>query len=305
MSKKKTSYNDTIQRKNDSKKSFSVPERPKWVKNMEMRATIRQQKHLELKEKRKEKEREKLAEIVKIKEEEKERELTEKRQKIQQMKEERRLKMEKEQKKKEYVQWLKKMNAKADHHYSLWLIKYKGLKPWLEMVQTRKRQNEIAIKFHNYKILSSISHSWHVYVHKIMEYKNNKADKLSHHLLLKQMFRQWTMYGERMLILEKKAAIHYLHVLRVKYFKRLESFALDERLRLIDEEEVAFKHNKRRLLKYGLSSFKTNLIFKQKEKDRRERLQAIHLKVLNVLPDFQPDISTTSCELKDFSDVDE
>ncbi len=88
--------------------------------------------------------------------------------------------------------------------------------------------------------------------------------------------------------MERRAELHNNRRLLVLHLRRWASWALDERLRRIDLDEAAREADRVRLLRRGWRLLRDNVAFERKERARQHRLKAIHMKVMNVLPDYRP-----------------
>ena len=268
-----------------------VPKRPKAVLAMEQRAQERLQKRLDLEERRKEKEKERLAKIQQEEEERLRQEELEKQERIKKVREEKRLKAQKEREKLEFQAWLKEARFKADAHYKTKLLSRYGLKPLMNVVLVARNKVQIADSHYHGEICSKIFNSWLVHVKNITMEANSKADALKRRHLIKNCFQNWKKYKEIMTIQEQKAAIHYNGVLKSKYLKFWERFAIDEKLRLWDYDEQARVYHEKAVMRHGLHAFRNNVKYARLEKERSVRLATIHMRVMEMLPDFHPETS--------------
>lgn len=263
-------------------------ERPKWIRNMEERAAERQRRHDEMKERRatKERERRELAEAERRAKAE--REEREKREKIRRGKEERRLKEEAERRKKQQAEWLRAANAKADRHYARAQLKYRGLLPLLCAVQRRRLKTQQAVAHRRQALLFKVFGAWHRHTDRISSARRRRADVHHDMLCQRRALSRWRMWGERMAIMERRAELHNNRRLLALHLRRWASWTLDERLRRIDLREAALEADKVRILRRGWRLLRDNVVFERKERARQHRLKAIHMKVMNVLPDYRP-----------------
>ena len=281
----------SIESRTDSKLSKKQPERPKWVKAMEERALIRLNKQEEIKLKRLDREREN-----KIKKEEEKRIEAEKieklkREQIKIKRMERKKKEEKQIKIKEYQIWLRGAQKKADEHYNNRSVYYRGVLPLMKLVKVMYIQEQNASKHFNQQLLKKFMSAWSQYTKKQVEKRKHKANDFYHHLLVFRSFRQWKLFGMSMAILEQRSINHYNNLLKSKYLNKLSCYTINEKLRLIDLYEFSVKEDRKRLMRQALKLLIKNVSFQRKERERKNRLNDIHRKVLSILPDYQPTVS--------------
>jgi len=266
-------------------------ERPKWVKAMEDRALIRLKKQEEIKLKRLDREREN-----KIRKEEEKRLETEKqerlkREQIEIKRNERKIKEEKIKRIKEYQIWLKHSQKKADEHYNNRSVYYRGVLPLMKLVKFIYIQEQNAAKHFNGQLVKKCISAWNKYTTKQVEQRNYQANNFYNHFLVLRAVKQWKLFGMSMAILEKRAINHHNNLLKSKYLNKLSCYTIDEKLRLIDLHEFSVREDKKRLMRQALKLLIKNVNFQRKERERKNRLNDIHKKVLSILPDYQPTVS--------------
>nr|CAB3228413.1 coiled-coil domain-containing protein 191 [Phallusia mammillata] len=271
------------------KKELVGTTKPRTLTEMEKRAEERAKRRQELLDRRKEKERGRAEQLEKEEEERLEKEKEEKQTKLREAQEAKKIKEQQLQAKKEFQAKMRALALTADGHYRKKLLLKFGINPWLNYIAKIKQMEDSAKKHWSSNVLETTFFMWLSASRKRCAIKQTKADNFCIYLTKKHAFKQWLAYGEIVFIQEKKADLHYSHVIKKKYLETWKLFTTNEQLQFFNNEELAQGHNEKRLLKLGFNLFLKHHRNLAREKDRSRHVSNMRRKIAELLPDFCPD----------------
>ncbi|XP_077862309.1 coiled-coil domain-containing protein 191-like [Saccoglossus kowalevskii] len=253
---------------------------------MEERAARIAQRKTEAERRKRQREDEKLA---RIREEEAKRlaeEEEERKTKLERIREERRLAKQRELEKQQRLEYINRQNNKADEHYRQTLLRNKGIKPWIKLINISKQNMQVAVDHCNTQLLCRCFMPWKDIAQEIVREKEMMADELYKYILARRAFSSWRKYGHLQSIQLQKARRHFAYTATVKYFKLWQDFVTEERVEFMRKDEMAMDHSEYRIMKTAFITWreypKTIKLLREKEKRRSE----MRKKVQSLLPDF-------------------
>lgn len=253
---------------------------------MEARAQQRAERRKQIEEIKKKKEEEKLAEMKAAEELRQREEEEEKRRAAERRREERRLEREREEEKLRQLKRQQELMKLARQHYHRTLLLRRGLAPWKRLIQLRQANLQLAESHHNLFLLRQCTLGWQQTARQSLSEKEASADQLHQHFLLRRSLSSWTRLKDWRMIQEERAVYFYRsHTLR-RVLRALLDFVNQERLLEWDLQELAEKHNSRRVLQRCFVAWRQFPCLLQRERVKEERRGKLVRKVVEVLPDF-------------------
>ncbi|KAM6223964.1 coiled-coil domain-containing protein 191 [Rhynchocyon petersi] len=234
--------------RSDSQKSLSIPRKNTRqpmathpiLKAMEERASQRAERRRVLAERKKKQEEEKLAQLKVQEEERQKREAEEKIAQLERKREEKRLKKMKELEKQKRIEQNQQLEAMANKHYEMVLLKKKGLEPWKKMRLQSIQNIKVAREHHSLAIQRKCLLTWFQYTQESLARKAAWADEFYSHNLLRTVFQNWLRY---MTDLEEKVRTFYKHFLQKMIFRAWSNIVIEAKIDSQSKYKIAEEHN--------------------------------------------------------------
>ncbi|RVE58791.1 hypothetical protein OJAV_G00197660 [Oryzias javanicus] len=256
------------------------------VTAMEARARERAERRKEIEELKKKKEEEKLAGMKAAEERRQQEEEEEKRQALERRREEKRLEREREEEKQRRRKRQQELTRLAHQHYDRTLLLRRGLAPWKRLVQFLKVNKELAESHHKLLLLRRCTLRWQQSARESVSEKNARADLLQQHFLLRRGFRCWTKLRDLQIIQEERAERFYRRQTLRRFLLALLDYVTQERLVEWDRQELAQRHNNRRVQQRCFLAWRQLPCVMRRERERNARREKLIRRVAEVLPDF-------------------
>uniref|UniRef100_A0AAV2L9U7 Uncharacterized protein n=1 Tax=Knipowitschia caucasica TaxID=637954 RepID=A0AAV2L9U7_KNICA len=253
---------------------------------MEARAHERAERRKQVEEIKRRKEDEKLAQMKAEKEQQLLEEEEEKRRAIERRREEKRLEREREEEKQKQLRRRQELMSLARQHFHQTLLRRRGLAPWKRLVELAQANMQLAQSHRNLFLLRQCTLSWHHATRESLSEKEAAADQLHQHFLLQRSLGNWKKLMDWQMV-QKERAKHFYRVRTLKrVLKALLHVVSQERLLEWDRQELAEKHNSRRVLQRWFLAWRQLPVLLRRERERDQRLEKLRRKVVEVLPDF-------------------
>ncbi|XP_043929090.1 coiled-coil domain-containing protein 191 [Protopterus annectens] len=257
------------------------------VKAMEERALQRAKRRKELEEARRKREEEKLAHLRAEEEERHRKEEAEKQAQIEKKREEKRLQKEKELEKQKQAELEMQLKERADKYYQHFLLKKRGLTPWIKLITNAKQNSQLADEHHCAVIQRRCLYAWHYTTKESLEEKTTHADEFYRCMLLRRCLHNWLKCKDFSALLEEKAVRHHLATLKRKTFLVWFDYVNEEKIASWEKKKIATEHNQRRVICNAFHAWRRFPKIIKEEKRREERREQLRKKVAEILPDFR------------------
>ncbi|KAF6727295.1 Coiled-coil domain-containing protein KIAA1407-like [Oryzias melastigma] len=210
----------------------------------------------------------------------------EKRQALEKRREEKRLEREREEEKQRRLKRQQELTRLAHQHYDRTLLLRRGLAPWKRLVQFLKVNKELAESHHKLLLLRRCTLRWQQSARESVSEKNARADLLQQHFLLRRGFRCWTKLRDLQMVQEERAERFYRRRTLRRFLLALLDYVTQERLVEWDRQELAQRHNNRRVQQRCFLAWRQLPSVMRRERERNARREKLIRRVAEVLPDF-------------------
>ncbi|CAL8294290.1 unnamed protein product [Lota lota] len=257
------------------------------VMAMEERARQRLERKREVEELRRKKEEEKLAQMKAAEEERRREEEEERRGEERRRREERRLQREREEEQQARVMHQQELQKTARHHHHRSLLLRRGLAPWQLLLRLKRGNEQLAVRHHRGRVLSTCLRAWHGRAEDSLSEKQAAADQLNQHLLLRRGLACWRRLVEHRALLEERAQGFLCAHAQRRVLRALLDHLTRERLLQWDRLEVAQQHSSRCALRRCLLVWSRYPSLQREERAKEARREQLRRRVAEVLPDFR------------------
>ncbi|KAJ1112422.1 hypothetical protein NDU88_000686 [Pleurodeles waltl] len=257
------------------------------VKAMQERAAHRAERRKELEEIRRRREEEKLAQLKAEEEERQRQEEAAKEAELERRREERRLQKQKELEKQKRLEMDQLLLSKAKAHHEQFLLKRRGLEPWIRLVELSKQHMMRAEEHYHTVIQRKCLQAWVVCVRQIQCEKQAKAEELHCHLMLQRSFRRWLQYKNYLSIMEEQADRIFKASLKKKTFVAWSDMVNEEKIASWEKQRIAAEHSQRRMILSVFRAWRRFPRVQKEEKLKEERRELLRKKVAEILPDYR------------------
>ncbi|XP_056440598.1 coiled-coil domain-containing protein 191 [Gadus chalcogrammus] len=257
------------------------------VMAMEERARLRLERRREVEEMRRKKEEEKLAQMKAEEEERRRQEQEERREEERRRREEGRLQREREEQQQQRVRSQQALQTTARHHHQRSLLLRRGLAPWQRLLRLKRGHEQLAVRHHMGRVLSTGLRAWHHWTSASLSEKQAAADQLNRQLLLRQAVACWRRLVECRARLEERAQDHHRATAQRRVLRALLALLTRERLLQWDRLEEARQHSSRRVLRRCLRVWVLLPGRQREEREKEARREQLRRRVEEVLPDFR------------------
>lgn len=257
------------------------------VKAMQERAAQRAERRKELEEIRRRREEEKLAQLKADEEERQRQEEAAKEAELERRREERRQQKQKELEKQKRLEKDQLLLSKAKAHHEQFLLKRRGLEPWIRLVELSKQHMMRAEEHHHMVVQRKCLEAWVQCVRQIQCEKQTKAEELYCHLILQRSFRRWVQYKNYLSIMEERADRIFKASLKKKTFMAWSDVVNEEKIASWEKQRIATEHSQRRMILSVFRAWRRFPRVQKEEKLKEERREQLRKKVAEILPDYR------------------